>query len=69
MYSTKEDYAINREAEMTSMIVELGFISSETDNEAYDTYGEQYAEKMAEAVFEWLEEEEAEKQKVATEEE
>lgn len=69
MSSTKEDYAINREAEMTSMIVELGFISSETDNEAYDTYGEQYAEKMAEAVFEWLEEEEAEKQKVATEEE
>lgn len=68
MSSTKEDYAINREAEMTSMIVELGFISCETDNEAYDTYGKQYAEEMAKAVFEWLEEEEAEKQKVAAEE-
>ncbi len=60
MSSTKEDYAINHDAEMTSMIVELGFISCEADNEAYDTYGKQYAIEMAEAVFEWLEERENE---------
>lgn len=57
MSSTKEDYAINRRAKMTSMIVELGFISSEADNEAYDTYGKRYAEEMAKVVFEWLEKE------------
>jgi len=56
MSSTKEDFAINRAAKMTSMIVELGFISNEEDNAAYDAYGKQYAEGMAEAIFEWLEE-------------
>ena len=55
MSSFKEDYEINRSANMTSMIVELGFISSAADNEAYDTHGKEYAEKMAAAVYEWLE--------------
>lgn len=55
MSSFKEDYEINRSANMTSMIVEFGFISSAADNEAYDAHGKEYAEKMAKAVYEWLE--------------
>lgn len=54
--SSKENYAINREANMASMIIELGFISSEADNAALDEYGEGYAKGMAKAVYEWLEE-------------
>lgn len=52
--SVRENYAINRRASMTSMIVELGFISSEKDNAAYDANGEAYAREMAKAVHEWL---------------
>ncbi len=55
MSSTKEDFEINRSAKMTSMIVELGFISSAADNEVYDANGKEYAEKMAKAVYDWLE--------------
>ena len=55
MTSTKEDFEINRSAKMTSMIVELGFISSAADNEVYDANGKAYAEKMAKAVYDWLE--------------
>lgn len=54
--NTKENYSINQKAKMPSMIVELGFISNEEDNAAYDTYGEQYANEMAKVVYEWLEE-------------
>ncbi len=53
--SARDNYAINREANMTSMIVELGFITSASDNAAYDAYGEAYAKGMAKAVYEWLE--------------
>lgn len=54
MSSFREDYAINRRASMTSMIIELGFITSEKDNTAYDTNGEAYAKEMAKATYEWL---------------
>lgn len=59
MSSFREDYAINRRASMTSMIVELGFITSEKDNLAYDTNGEAYAKEMAKATYEWLVEQKA----------
>ena len=52
--SVKEDYAINRRALMTSMIVELGFVSNESDNAALDAYGEEYAKVMAKEIYEWL---------------
>lgn len=55
MSSTKDNYAINRAANMTSMIVEFGFITSQSDNAAYDANGEAYAKEMAKAVYEWLE--------------
>ncbi len=59
MSSFREDYAINRRASMTSMIVELGFITSEKDNVAYDANGEAYAKEMAKATYEWLVEQKA----------
>ncbi|MBQ8798323.1 MAG: N-acetylmuramoyl-L-alanine amidase [Lachnospiraceae bacterium] len=54
MSDVNENYAINRRALMTSMIVELGFISNEEDNAALDTYGEAYAKAMATEIYEWL---------------
>ena len=53
---TKDDYAINRAANMTSMIAEFGFVTSPSDNSAYDRYGAEYAKAMAKTVFTWLEE-------------
>ena len=38
------------------MIVELGFVTSITDNAAYDANGKAYAEGMAKVIYEWLEE-------------
>lgn len=60
MGSDMDNYAINREANMTSMIVELGFITSAVDNIAYDKNGQAYAEAMARVVYEWLKEQGAE---------
>ncbi len=54
MTDFEEDYAINRRALMTSMIVEMGFISNEADNIAYDANGEAYAKAMAKEIYEWL---------------
>lgn len=54
MTDVEENYAINRRASMTSMIVEMGFISNEEDNEAFDTNGEAYAKAIAKEIFDWL---------------
>lgn len=54
MSDYNENYAINRRAMMTSMIVEMGFISNEEDNKAYDTNGEAYAKAMAKEIYRWL---------------
>lgn len=58
MTDFKEDYAINRRALMPSMIVEMGFISNDEDNAAYDANGEAYAKAMAKVIYEWLTEQE-----------
>ncbi len=60
MSNVKENYEINRKANMTSMIIELGFVTSLADNAAYDTYGEAYAKEMAKAVYEWLQQQDKE---------
>lgn len=49
-----ENYAINRRAMMTSMIVEMGFVSNTEDNEAYDANGKAYAKAMAKEIYAWL---------------
>ncbi len=58
MTDYEEDYAINRRAMMPSMIVEMGFISNEKDNEAYDANGEAYAKAIAKEIYLWLTEQE-----------
>lgn len=55
MSNFNEDYAINRRAVMTSMIVEMGFITSPEENDVYTKNGEAYAAAMAKAVYNWLE--------------
>ena len=54
MTDVEENYAINRRAMMTSMIVEMGFISNPKDNEAYDRNGEAYAKAIAKEIYDWL---------------
>ena len=54
--SPKQNYTINSKANMASMIIEMGFVSSASDNAAYDTHGRAYAQGMARAVYEWLKE-------------
>lgn len=54
MTDPEENYAINRRAAMTSMIVEMGFISNKQDNEAFDANGEAYAKAIAKEIYNWL---------------
>lgn len=54
MTGKNENYAINRYANMTSMLIEYGFVTSSVDNEAYDKNGIACAEAMAKAIYEWL---------------
>lgn len=57
-YGTMEDggtnYAINRNSNMGSMIIELGFITNATDNENLDSHKSEYADGMAKTIYEWL---------------
>ena len=44
------DYYVNKNTEMTSCLVELGFITSETDNKLYDENIDAYAQAIADAI-------------------
>ncbi len=48
------DYYINKNTDMTSCLVELGFISNETDNELFDKNLDAYAQAIAEAIEQHL---------------
>ena len=48
------DYYVNKNTEMTSCLVELGFISNEIDNELYDENIDAYAKAIADAIEEQL---------------
>lgn len=54
MTGEDENYEINRSANMTSMLVEYGFVTSAGDNEAYDKNGPACAKAMAKTIYEWL---------------
>ncbi len=45
-----KDYFINKNTKMTSCLVELGFISSDKDNELYDKNTDAYAKAIADAI-------------------
>lgn len=51
------DYYINKHTKMSSCLVELGFINSETDNELFDRNSEAYANAIADAIIENLDKE------------
>jgi N-acetylmuramoyl-L-alanine amidase len=46
-----EDYAINRDSNMPSVILELGFVNSQTDNELLDQNLDSYAEAICEGIW------------------
>jgi N-acetylmuramoyl-L-alanine amidase len=46
-----EDYAINRDSNMPSVILELGFVNSQTDNELLDQNLDSYAEAISEGIW------------------
>ncbi len=52
--STKSDYYINRNTDMPSCIIELGFINSATDNRLFDANLDAYAQAIAEAIISLL---------------
>ena len=49
---SSKDYFINKNTKMTSCLVELGFISSDVDNELYDKNTDAYAKAIADAIEE-----------------
>lgn len=49
-----KDYHVNKGTNMTSCLVELGFISSEKDNELFDKNIDAYAQAIADAIEEHL---------------
>ncbi len=46
-----EDYQVNRETDMPSCLVELGFMDSKEDNKLFDKNLDKYGEAIAEAVI------------------
>ncbi len=44
------DYGVNRDTDMPSALLELGFITSDTDNKSFDTRFDAYAKAIAEGV-------------------
>lgn len=49
-----EDYYVNANTNMPSMLVELGFISSDVDNKAYDENLDAMAKEIAEVIYDSL---------------
>ncbi len=52
--NASEDYAINSQSLMPSLILEMGFITNTTDNNLYDTKQQEYANAIAKAIFDWV---------------
>lgn len=48
------DYYVNKHTKMTSCLVELGFMNSETDNRLFDENIDAYANEIAQAIIENL---------------
>ena len=44
------DYGVNRDTDMPSALLELGFITSDTDNKFFDTHFDAYAKAIAKGV-------------------
>lgn len=55
MMNPHNDYIINGESDMTSCILEMGFLSSTYDNEQFDRHYKEYAKAIALAVQAYFE--------------
>lgn len=44
------DYGVNRDTDMPSALLELGFITSDTDNKSFDTHFDAYAKAIAKGI-------------------
>lgn len=49
-----EDYAINSQSSMPSLILEFGFITNAEDNNYYDSKMGEYAKSIAQSVYDWV---------------
>lgn len=45
------DYSVNRESEMPSCLVELGFMENELDNQMFDEHLKEYSEAIADGII------------------
>ncbi len=52
--SAAEDYAVNSQSSMPSLILEMGFITSPEDNTNYDNKMDAYAKAIANSVYSWV---------------
>ena len=55
MTSSESDYTVNGKSSMPSVLLEMGFMSSPTDNRLFKNNLADYAEAIAEAVLQWYE--------------
>ena len=53
MTSSESDYTVNGKSSMPSVLLEMGFMSSPTDNRLFDNNLADYAVAIAEAVLQW----------------
>ena len=47
------EYAVNNQSNMPSCLLEVGFMTSDIDNYLYDTYLEDYAQAIADGIYEF----------------
>ncbi len=55
-FNSQDDYIVIEQTNMTSLIIEMGFISNETDVELYDENMDDYAAAIANGIIAWLNE-------------
>ena len=55
-FDSDNDYIVIKQTNMTSLIIEMGFISNEKDVELYDDNMDDYAAAIANGIIEWLNE-------------
>ena len=55
-FDSDNDYIVIKQTNMTSLIIEMGFISNEKDVELYDNNMDDYAAAIANGIIEWLNE-------------
>jgi N-acetylmuramoyl-L-alanine amidase len=55
-FDSENNYIVIKQTNMTGLIIEMGFISNETDVELYDENMDDYAAAIANGIISWLNE-------------